>query len=173
MPRRIYTYPASMGVTGANLTSTIGTYVFALGIILTAWNLLYSRRRRIPAGNNPWGAGTLEWLAESPPEHFNFAHIPVVTSQSPLWDDGYTTGPAYDSARLTPVTSALDASFQRPVVLPSENLWSVVIAFSLLLAFSALLVHSYLWAGIGAALSLWCLARWLWPTTAHVAEVDA
>jgi hypothetical protein len=162
-----------MGVTGANLTSTIGTYVFAVGIILTAWNLLNSRRRRIPAGNNPWGAGTLEWLAESPPEHFNFAHIPVVTSQSPLWDNGYATGPAYDAARLTPVTSALDASFQRPVTLPRENLWSVVIAFSLLLAFSALLVHSYLWAGIGAAVSLWSLARWLWPTTTRVAEVDA
>jgi cytochrome c oxidase subunit I len=173
MPRRIYTYPESMGVAGANLTSTIGAYVLAIGVVLTAWNLLISRRRGIRAGQNPWGAPTLDWLAESPPEHFNFANIPSVTSGSPLWDGGYSNGPAYDSARLTPVTSALDASLQRLVVLPRENLWSVAIAFSLLLAFSALLVRSYLWTGIGALVTLWSLARWLWPKSLHVAEVDA
>ncbi|HEY9225659.1 MAG TPA: cytochrome c oxidase subunit I [Gemmatimonadaceae bacterium] len=173
MPRRVYTYPESMGVTGANLASTLGAYMFAIGIIVTAWNLLHSRVRGVRAGRNPWNAATLEWHSESPPEHFNFARIPIVKSRSPLWDDGYSNGPAYDDARLTAVTSALDASLQQPVTLPRENLWAVAIAFSMLLAFAALLVHSYLWTAVGVAITLWSLARWLWPTSRRIAGVDA
>jgi cytochrome c oxidase subunit 1 len=30
------------------------------------------------AGKNPWSANTLEWVAESPPPHGNFAVLPVV-----------------------------------------------------------------------------------------------
>jgi cytochrome c oxidase subunit 1 len=30
------------------------------------------------AGNNPWQATTLEWTTQSPPEHGNFARLPVV-----------------------------------------------------------------------------------------------
>lgn len=164
MPRRIYTYPEAMGVTGPNLLSTVGVYVFAVGIAVTAWNLLYSRNR-VAAGPNPWHAGTLEWLAESPPEHFNFARIPTVSSPVPLWDDGYVDGPAYEDGRLTPVTSALDASLQRPVLLPTENFSSVLIAFTMLAAFAALLVRSYLWTAVGSAVTLAVAARWVWPAT--------
>jgi cytochrome c oxidase subunit 1/cytochrome c oxidase subunit I+III len=172
MPRRVYTYSESLGVTGANLTSTIGSYIFAIGILLTLWNLVRSRMLKVPAGDNPWGAASLEWLTSSPPASYNFAHIPTVTSGVPLWDGGYAAGPAHDSARLTPVTTALDADPQPPVLLPAENLWSVVIAFTMLIACVGLLVHSYLWLAIGVATTLGCAARWLWPTTARVAEVE-
>jgi heme/copper-type cytochrome/quinol oxidase subunit 1 len=172
MPRRIYTYPASMGVTGWNVASTFGTYLFGLGILLTAWNLFRGIRAGVVAGNDPWGAATLEWLATSPPEPFNFAHLPTVTTRSPLWDGGFARGPAYDDGRQTPATSALDAHFQRVTELPAENLWSVAIAFGMLLAFAGLLVRSYIGAGLGTAFTLWCLARWLWPTSTHAAEVE-
>jgi cytochrome c oxidase subunit 1/cytochrome c oxidase subunit I+III len=173
MPRRIYTYSSAMGVSGWNFASSLGSYVFAAGILVTAWNLLRSLRRGAPAGNDPWGAPTLEWLATSPPEHFNFAHMPTVTSREPLWDGGVATGPAYDDRRLTPATTALDARLQQPTELPAENLWSVAIAFAMLLAFAALLVRSYLWTVIGTVFTLWCLARWLWPTTTRIARVEA
>jgi cytochrome c oxidase subunit 1/cytochrome c oxidase subunit I+III len=173
MPRRIYTYSDSMGVSGANMLSTIGSYVFAAGVLVTAWNLVRSRMASVPAGDNPWNAATLEWLTTSPPEHFNFAHLPSVTSATPLWDDGYTVGPPLDEARLTTVTSAVDGHRQRPVELPAEGLWSVVIAFAMLLAFGALLLRSYLWTAVGAAATLACVARWFWPTTKRLAGTDA
>ena len=166
MPRRVYTYPASMGVTGANLISTIGVYVFGLGIVVTALNLLWSRTHGARATSNPWGGSSLEWLAESPPAPYNFAHLPSVSSRSPLWDGGYANGPAYDDGRLTTTTTPIDAAPRQPAELPDENMWSVFIAFTMLLAFSALLVRSYLWTGIGIAATLWSLARWLAPAPA-------
>ena len=44
------------------------------------------------AGPNPWGAPTLEWAAASPPEPYNFAEIPRVTSEYPLWDGSSAAG---------------------------------------------------------------------------------
>ena len=38
------------------------------------------------AGNDPWGAGTLEWSIPSPPPDYNFAELPNVTSRYPVWD---------------------------------------------------------------------------------------
>ena len=39
-------------------------------------NLFWSLRRGKKAGNNPWQANTLEWVAPSPPPHGNFAELP-------------------------------------------------------------------------------------------------
>lgn len=39
-------------------------------------NVIYSLFRGKKAGNNPWLANTLEWVAESPPPHGNFKELP-------------------------------------------------------------------------------------------------
>jgi len=39
-------------------------------------NLIWSLRKGKAAGNNPWQANTLEWVAPSPPPHGNFAELP-------------------------------------------------------------------------------------------------
>jgi hypothetical protein len=38
------------------------------------------------AGNNPWGAATLEWATTSPPPVYNFAELPTVNGRDALWD---------------------------------------------------------------------------------------
>ena len=38
------------------------------------------------AGENPWGAWTLEWATTSPPPHGNFPRLPQVVSDRPLYD---------------------------------------------------------------------------------------
>jgi cytochrome c oxidase subunit 1/cytochrome c oxidase subunit I+III len=172
MPRRVYTYSSSTGFGPTNFVETIGVYVLAAGLLLTAYNFVRSRIRGAPVEPNPWGASTLEWLATSPPEHYNFAHIPVVRSREPLWDGGYTPGPALATARLTPRTSSLDASLEEPIEMPGDNTWSIVMPLTLLLAFAALLLHSYVLSGIGAVASLACLARWMWPASAPVLETE-
>jgi cytochrome c oxidase subunit I len=86
MPRRIYTYDADQGYTIFNQLSTIGTGILILGTIVGLWNMIRSRKVGPIAGNDPWGAPTLEWSIPSPPPEYNFAEIPTVTSRYPLWD---------------------------------------------------------------------------------------
>jgi cytochrome c oxidase subunit 1 len=86
MPRRIYTYDAGQGWDLFNLMSTTGTYMLLVAGLIFAWNFFSSRRNGPVAGNDPWGAPTLEWSIPSPPPEYNFAQIPEVTSRSPLWD---------------------------------------------------------------------------------------
>jgi len=38
--------------------------------------LIYAIFKGAPAGNNPWGALTLEWTTSSPPAHHNFEPDP-------------------------------------------------------------------------------------------------
>jgi cytochrome c oxidase subunit 1 len=84
MPRRVPDYEPRLG--DLNLLATIGAGVIALGILLVLINLFVSLRRREPAGNDPWGAQTLEWWTTSPPPRDNFTDLPEITSYAPLLD---------------------------------------------------------------------------------------
>src|SRR4051812_14456944 len=86
MPRRIYQYDAGQGWEIYNQMSTWGAIIQALVGILFAYNIWSSRKKGAIAGNDPWGAPSLEWSIPSPPPEYNFAVIPTVTSRYPLWD---------------------------------------------------------------------------------------
>jgi cytochrome c oxidase subunit 1 len=75
MPRRYYNYPPQFQ--DLHVLSTIGSYLMALGFVITAVYLLHSlfAGRRAPA--NPWGAATLDWQCPSPPPSHNFDHPPT------------------------------------------------------------------------------------------------
>jgi cytochrome c oxidase subunit 1 len=86
MPRRIYTYDGGQGWDLYNLESTIGAYIVGFATLILAYNILKSAKSGKIAGNDPWGAPSLEWSIPSPPPLYNFAKIPTVTSRYPLWD---------------------------------------------------------------------------------------
>jgi cytochrome c oxidase subunit I len=86
MPRRIYTYQASTGWGTYNMISTIGSYIFALGILVTLANVVRSLRVGRLAGPDPWKGNTLEWFVPSPPPVNNFDVIPRVRSVEPMRD---------------------------------------------------------------------------------------
>ncbi|MFC3166303.1 cytochrome c oxidase subunit I [Ciceribacter thiooxidans] len=83
MPRRVWTYPSVIGWDMLNTVSTVGTYVLAAGVLLFLFD--FAAKFRLGKGEveNPWGAGTLEWL---PNDVYSMRSIPHVTSREPLWD---------------------------------------------------------------------------------------
>ncbi|WP_318842788.1 cytochrome c oxidase subunit I [Myceligenerans pegani] len=152
MPRRVFTYDATLGVGLLNLLSTVGAFVLASGFVLAAVTLLAALRRGERSGPNPWGADSLEWAADSPPSSPNFGRIPVVGSRAPLWNppprdpELDRMAAAFDHApqnvRATPFTTVLDARPSTAAVQASPSIWPVVTAGGLALAFVGLLVES-------------------------------
>ena len=64
MPRRVYTYPASLGLDGLNLLATIGAFVLAVGFLVFVFNVLYTIRYGHEAGDRIPGAAT-RWNGRS------------------------------------------------------------------------------------------------------------
>lgn len=79
MPRRIVDYPDAFA--GWNFVSSIGAYIFAVGLVVFFANIIFSLRRKEQVGNNPWGAGatTLEWTVSSPPPFHSFQTLPRIS----------------------------------------------------------------------------------------------
>src|SRR5688500_15654118 len=73
MPRRTWVYDAGQGLEVYNLMSSIGAYIQVLAVLIGFWNLMRAWRSGPIAGNDPWGAPTLEWSLPSPPPEYNFA----------------------------------------------------------------------------------------------------
>ncbi len=86
MPRRVYTYPMGMGLDIHNLISTLGSFLLAIAITLFLFNFVKSMTRGERAGTNPWKADSLEWATGSPPPSYGFAHLPIIHSRHPLWE---------------------------------------------------------------------------------------
>ena len=68
-----------------NLAVAVPT-TLALGVVVTAYNLVRSLRNGVPAGPDPWKGNTLEWFTTSPPPENNFDVIPRVRSVEPMKD---------------------------------------------------------------------------------------
>ena len=78
MNRRVADYPANLS--GANTFASISAFVLGAGFLLFFGNLIYSAIKGPKAGNNPWGATTLEWQVSSPPPEHNFPGLPEVVA---------------------------------------------------------------------------------------------
>ncbi|MFL5891846.1 MAG: cbb3-type cytochrome c oxidase subunit I [Solirubrobacterales bacterium] len=85
-PVDVYKFYGDAGLDGFNLVASIGAFVMAAGVLLELGNLAYSYSRGVVTGHDPWGAGTLEWFATSPPPIHNFDVVPDVRSSEPLYD---------------------------------------------------------------------------------------
>ncbi|MFM9163894.1 MAG: cytochrome c oxidase subunit I [Solirubrobacterales bacterium] len=86
MPRRVYEYADVNNLEIYNLLSTVGSFILAIGILLTIINIVTSVRSGAKAGPDPWRANTLEWFTPSPPPRNNFDTVPRVRSVEPMKD---------------------------------------------------------------------------------------
>ncbi len=172
MPRRIYTYQDGTGWTAYNLIETIGSYILALGFLLTLFVLVQSLLSGKKAPDDPWGANTLEWASSSPPKEYNFAVVPTVHSLNPLWDGkslksvedhaedpGRTlAGPGHKLIQ----TSELDGRFEKVLTMAEESFLPLMVALVLTAGFVSLLISSWAAAGVCAVLIGALLSWWLW-----------
>jgi cytochrome c oxidase subunit I+III len=177
MPRRIYTYPAELGWTDLNLITTIGSFMFGLGVLLLVINVCISLRRGAVAGNNPWGAPTLEWAVSSPPPPYNFAVIPSVASRHPLWEDALSEsqersvldrGPALAQGRETMGTTVLDAQPDAILKMPGDSYLPLVLALALAGLFAAMLAKSWIFGCLALIAVAVDLLFWLRPQPSAV-----
>jgi cytochrome c oxidase subunit I len=165
MPRRVYTYQPGLGWELYNLLSTIGAFWMAGALLLLAFNIARAFLRGAAAPANPWDAPSLEWSTASPPPVFNYAHIPVVNSRTPLWTerDGLAvmTGLRVHDRELL-LTTVLDAKPDTREPSPEPSIWPLLAAF----AATGLFIGSIFnpWAVVIGAVPLSImLIGWFWP----------
>jgi heme/copper-type cytochrome/quinol oxidase subunit 1 len=69
-----------------DIASAIGGGVLAVAVVIFVLLLVGALRSHDAPGDDPWGGQTLEWTTSSPPPIGNFASLPVITSEAPLYD---------------------------------------------------------------------------------------
>ncbi|MEZ0496638.1 cytochrome c oxidase subunit I [Sphingomonas sp. IW22] len=182
MPRRVFTYPAELGIGGLNLASTLGAYLFAAGVAVICVDLALSPRRAV-GKRNPWDAGTLEWVEDPGDDtHWGVRCVPLVTSRYPLWDQKdfvkkvdegrFFLPDAEEGRRETIVTTVLDARPLSVIRLGTPSFKPMLTSVALGGVFILTTYHLY-WAALVCgfatlAMVLW----WLWTGTAEIPEKE-
>jgi len=172
MPRRIYTYAPHMGWSSVNMVTTIGSFIFAAGILIFLVNIVVSLRRGATAAANPWDAPTLEWAVASPAPVYNFAVIPFIATRHPLWEDRLDEGPGRSSleqgyllmeGRETIGTTPQDALPDVILKMPDDSYTPFFVGLFSALVFVGLLLHSRDFTVLMALACSLSMVAWLWP----------
>jgi cytochrome c oxidase subunit 1 len=164
MPRRVYTYTAETGWHSGNLVATAGAALLTAGLALFLLNVLWTLRRGAPAGDNPWGASTLEWATTSPPPSYNFAYLPTVDDHDPLWsptDRPVVTG-LHTDVREILITDGIDATPDHRQHLDGGSIWPFLTAIATGIGVITAIFTPW-GVTIGAVLAAVTLTAWFWP----------
>ena len=160
MPRRVYTYDSGQGITLDNRLSTIGAYILAVATLIFVVNVLRNFRHGAIAGNNPWGAPTIEWATMSPPPVYNFEVLPTITARYPLWDASGHPIPA-DSQEYVRQSSGRSAA-ELDIDIPASTVKPLIAAAGIIIGFTGLMWGERLWLMLlGAAIFVVALYSWL------------
>ncbi len=175
MPRRIYTYLPGLGWDWLNLISTFGALLMVVGVLLLIANLAVSIRSGLPADENPWGAGTLEWATASPPPVYNFRVLPVVHGRDPLWStdpsqplsvvpmETLSPDPTDISRRETLGTTFVDAQPESLLKIPDDDILPFLLALSMAGMFFGILFWQLWLIAPSVLLIVVFIVIWLWP----------
>jgi cytochrome c oxidase subunit I+III len=172
MPRRIYTYPAGMGLELWNALSSAGALMVLVGGVVLLVDVARNFRiGRGPAGNL-WQAGTAEWL---PNDNFGSRSIPRITGRYPLWDNPRLAEEVDAGRHLLPgtltgrrealITSIAEAEPQYVAIVPSPGFAHLVAAAATAGCFLSLAVAAVVPAIGFSLVALAAFLRWFWTGT--------
>lgn len=180
MPRRVFTYPAGMGIDALNLTSTIGAFILAVGIAVVFWDLVRPKKKQPYAERNPWRAGTLEWTQEMPGKPWGIRSIPEIDSRYPLWDQPnfirdidegrFYLPDAEEGERETLITSVIDGQPQQCARLAGPTFITLWAALTTGGFFIFGTYHWWTLALVSLTAALGVIIYWLWTGTAVIPE---
>ncbi len=174
LPRRVYTYSETLGVSWLNLLSTAAAFVLAVGIVAILVDVLLSIRHGRRSGHNPWGASSLEWAIPAPVPNYNFASIPRVETGWPLWDTpelaeeansvrGLLGSPDHGKRELLG-TGLLSAAPEQVIRISSSTWLPLLTAACIGVLLTFFLAKVYAGAALMLLPLVWLLGRWLWTT---------
>jgi len=182
MPRRVFTYPAEMGVSELNFISTVGAFILAAGLGVMLWDIFRPRKKQPYSERNPWNAGTLEWSMKIPDRMWGIRSIPVITSRYPLWDQPnfindidngrFYLPDAAEEMRETIVTSTVDAEPLQCLRVPGPTFITHLAAFFSAGFFIFATYHWWVPAFVSGGLGVMFILYWLWSGTAWIPEKD-
>jgi cytochrome c oxidase subunit I+III len=154
-----------------NLLSTAGVYVVAAAGLVWLADLVLNFR---PSGtdektDNPWNAGTLEWL---PSTTYQTRSIPIVTSREPLWDQPglaedvrqgrYFLPGSATGRRETIITAPVDPSPQYILLLPGPSWLPLLAALGTAGFFLLLTIKLVFPALVCGVFAVAMIIAWLW-----------
>jgi cytochrome c oxidase subunit I len=132
MPRRVYTYPAGMGLESLNLLATIGAFILAFAFAVMFFNVFWTLKCGDLAPADPWDGRTLEWSIASPPPEYNFARIPNVRARDDFWATKYgragSRGLAMLAAGTIPRVQTQADKPEDPIHLPEPSIYPLILA---------------------------------------------
>src|SRR5690606_14408172 len=181
MPRRVHTYPGDVGWDWFNLVATMGAVVLGIGMFAVVVDVTLHRRSKPRGEQNPWKAGTLEWLNE-PEEDKCVSSIPQVSSRYPLSEqldlarevragNGYLSD-AREGRRETLVTSVLDAEPEQVLRVGGTSYVTILSAVTLGMVFIALTFKWWIVSLVSGACFVGAVLYWLWTGTGEIPEKD-
>jgi cytochrome c oxidase subunit I+III len=181
MPRRVYTYPADIGWDWLNLISTLGAVVLGIGMFAVVVDVTLNRRRQSRGEQNPWNAGTLEWISE-PEENWGVRSIPRIESRYPLWDQenlardvksgAWYLADAREGRRETMVTSVLDAEPEQVLRVGGTSYVTIISAVTLGTVFVALTFKWWIVSLVAGLAFVAAVIWWLWTGTGEIPEKE-
>jgi cytochrome c oxidase subunit I+III len=180
MPRRVFTYQEGLGFDTLNLISSVGAFVLAAGILVLVWDVVRPKGKQPYSERNPWGAGTLEWLAEMPSPPWGMRSIPEIDSRYPLWDQPnfmrdvdegrFYLPDAEEGRRETLVTTAVDATPVQCLRVGGNTFKPLVAAVFTGGVFVFSTFHWWWLALASSVLALASIIAWAWTGTAPIPE---
>ena len=183
LPRRVFTYPADMGLEPLNLLSTVGAFVLASGFAVVTWDVLRPKRAQPVSPRNPWNAGSIEWLQEIPGLPWGLRSIPRVERRYPLWEQpglmgDYDAGRFYlpdaeEGRREMLVTSTIDAEPLQCMRIPGPTFITPIAALCVGGIFIFPTFKLYNWMFVAIAASIVVIAIWLWTGSAEIPEKES
>lgn len=109
--RRLDHYDSSTGWQPLFVLMLIGGVVIMVGVALQLAQILASyiqKNRLLDTTGDPWDGRSLEWSTSSPPQFYNFAVIPRVTTRDAYWEMKHhiVPKPIYEDIRMPKNTAA-------------------------------------------------------------------